>query len=199
MNLNKSILINQEPLHKLYIYIESDNMKTSFLFTILFCSLITCVKTQAQEKIFVQYFMHTTCPISQKYTFTINGIAKQFQDQPVQFELVFLDIVSSSQLKKVKDFVQTYQIKIPYRTFKNTVYAQQKGVKVTPEVLVTYNNQIQYQGAIDDWYIDWGKNKKQPEQFYLINALNGILSNQPVWIQKTNAIGCLIEFKKNKQ
>ena len=42
------------------------------------------------------------------------------------------------------------------------------GIKVTPEVLVTHDNQIQYQGAIDDWFIDWGKNKKQPEQFYLI-------------------------------
>ena len=83
-------------------------------------------------------------------------------------ELIFLDIIKASQLKKVKDFVQEYQIQVPYKTLKNTEYAQQMGVKVTPEVLVTYNNHIQYQGAIDDWFIDWGKNRKQPEQFYLI-------------------------------
>jgi thiol-disulfide isomerase/thioredoxin len=174
-------------------------MKNSLRYTILFCSLIAFTKVQAQEKILVQFFMHTTCPISQKYTLTINGIAKKFQNQPVQFELIFLDIIKASQLKKVKDFVQEYQIQVPYKTLKNTEDAQQMGVKVTPEVLVTYNNQIQYQGAIDDWFIDWGKNRKQPEQFYLINAINSLLSNQTVWIKKTNAIGCLIELKNKKQ
>jgi len=174
-------------------------MKRSLPFTILLCALITFAKTQAQEKILVQFFMHTTCPVSQKYTFTINEIAKKFQHQPVQFELVFLDIKKASQLKKVKNFVQAYQVKIPYKTYQNTEYANQMGVKVTPEVLVTYNNQIQYQGAIDDWFIDWGKNKKQPEQFYLINAMNSLLTNQTIWIKKTNAIGCLIELKNKKQ
>lgn len=173
-------------------------MKLSFLYTILLCSLITYTKTQAQEKILVQFFMHTTCPISQKYTLTINEIAKKFQNQPVQFELIFLDIKNTSQLKKVKEFVQVYKIQIPFKTYKNTDYAQQMGIKVTPEVLVMYNNQIQYQGAIDDWFIDWGKNKKQPAQFYLINAMNSLLSKQTVWIKKTNAIGCLIEFKKKR-
>ncbi len=173
-------------------------MNTSLRYTILLCSLITFTKVEAQEKILVQFFMHTTCPISQKYTLTINGIVKKFQNQPVQFELIFLDITKASQLKKVKDFVQEYQIQVPYITLKNTDYAQQMGVKVTPEVLVTYNNQIQYQGAIDDWFIDWGKNKKQPEQFYLINAINSMLSNQNVWIKRTNAIGCLIELKNKK-
>ena len=173
-------------------------MKLSILYTILLCSLTTFTKTQVQEKIFVQFFMHTTCPISQKYTLTINEIAKKFQNQPVQFELIFLDIKSTNQLKEVKEFVQVYKIQIPFKTYKNTDYAQQMGIKVTPEVLVTHDNQIQYQGAIDDWFIDWGKNKKQPEQFYLINAINGMLTSQNVWIKKTNAVGCLIEFKKKQ-
>ena len=73
-------------------------MKLSILYTILLCSLTTFTKTQAQEKILVQFFMHTTCPISQKYTLTINEIAKKFQNQPVQFELIFLDIKSTNQL-----------------------------------------------------------------------------------------------------
>ena len=85
-------------------------MKLSILYTILLCSLTTFTKTQAQEKILVQFFMHTTCPISQKYTLTINEIAKKFQNQPVQFELIFLDIKSTNQLKEVKEFVQIYKI-----------------------------------------------------------------------------------------
>lgn len=125
----------------------------------------------------------------------MNEIAKKFQHQPVQFELVFLDIKNREQLNKVKEFLKKYQINIPYSTHKNTSYALKMGVQVTPEVLVLYKNQIQYQGAIDDWFIDWGKNKKEPEQFYLISALNSLISGQTVWIKKTKAIGCLIELK----
>ncbi len=125
----------------------------------------------------------------------MNEIAKKFQYQPVQFELVFLDIKNRDQLNKVKEFLKKYQINMPYSTYKNTSYALKMGVQVTPEVLVLYKNQIQYQGAIDDWFIDWGKNKKEPEQFYLISALNSLISGQTVWIKKTKAIGCLIELK----
>lgn len=125
----------------------------------------------------------------------MNEIAKKFQYQPVQFELVFLDIKNREQLNKVKEFLKKYQINISYSTYKNTSYALKMGVQVTPEVLVLYKNQIQYQGAIDDWFIDWGKNKKEPEQFYLISALNSLISGQTVWIKKTKAVGCLIELK----
>lgn len=125
----------------------------------------------------------------------MNEIAKKFQHQPVQFELVFLDIKNREQLNKVKEFLKKYQINISYSTYKNTSYALKMGVQVTPEVLVLYKNQIQYQGAIDDWFIDWGKNKKVPAQFYLISALNSLISGQTVWIKKTKAIGCLIELK----
>ncbi len=170
-------------------------MKSRLGYILLLIVLFTYANVNAQDKILVQYFIHTTCPISQKYTLTIHEIAKKFQNKPVQFELVFLDIKKANQLKEVKSFLQKYQLNIPYKTYSNTDYATTMGVKVTPEVLVVYNQQIQYQGAIDDWFIDWGKNKKQPEQFYLINALNSLLSNQTVWIKKTNAIGCLIELK----
>lgn len=125
----------------------------------------------------------------------MNEIAKKFQNSPVQFELVFLDIKNRDQLNKVKEFLKKYQINMPYSTYKNTSYALKMGVQVTPEVLVLYKNQIQYQGAIDDWFIDWGKNKKEPAQFYLISALNSLISGQTVWIKKTKAIGCLIELK----
>jgi thiol-disulfide isomerase/thioredoxin len=170
-------------------------MKRRLSYILLIFALITFNKGHAQEKILVQYFMHTTCPISQKYTLTIHEIAKKYQHKSIQFELIFLDIKKASQLKEIKNFLQKYQLNLPYKTYPNTDYATKMGVKVTPEVLVVSNDQIQYQGAIDDWFIDWGKNKKQPEQFYLINALNSMLSNQTVWIKKTNAIGCLIELK----
>lgn len=170
-------------------------MKRCLKLALLLILLAVVFKVQAQEKIRVQYFIHTSCPISQKYSLTMNEIAKKFQNSPVQFELVFLDIKNRDQLNKVKEFLKKYQINMPYSTYKNTSYALKMGVQVTPEVLVLYKNQIQYQGAIDDWFIDWGKNKKEPAQFYLISALNSLISGQTVWIKKTKAIGCLIELK----
>lgn len=172
-------------------------MKPRLQSILLLILIFATIKANAQENILVQYFMHTTCPISQKYTLTINEIAKKFHNKPVKFQLVFLDIKKQNQFNEVKTFLNKYQVQIPYTTYKNTDYAMKMGVKVTPEVLVLLNNQIQYQGAIDDWFIDWGKNKKAPEQFYLINAINSLISGQTVWIKKTTAIGCLIELKNN--
>lgn len=182
---------------KLYIYIESTNMKHRLKIALFLILLVIVFRGQAQEKILVQYFMHTACPISQKYSLTINEIAKKFENKPIQFELVFLDIKNRTQLKEVKSFLKKYQLSLPYSTYKNTSYALKMGAHVTPEVLVLYKNQIQYQGAIDDWFIDWGKNKKAPEQFYLTSALNSLISGQTVWIKKTTAVGCLIELKNN--
>ena len=153
------------------------------------------LKSHSQEKIVVHFFLHPTCPISQKYTLTINDLVKKYQEKPVQFEIIFLNVKSHSQLIEVKNFMHQYQLDLPYRVLKNAKYANQWGVKVTPEVLVLHHDQVQYQGAIDDWFIDWGKNKKAPEQFYLINALNSLLMHEVVWIKKTIPVGCLIELK----
>lgn len=170
-------------------------MKRGLHCLLILILVLASIQGQAQEKIFVQYFMHTSCPISQKYTLTINDIAKEFQNKPVQFELVFLDIKNRNQLNEVNAFIKKYKISIPFKIYNTTSYASKMGIKVTPEVIVLYKNQIQYQGAIDDWFVDWGKNKKEPEQFYLVSALNSLISGQQVWIKKTTAIGCLIELK----
>lgn len=161
---------------------------------ILFFYSILALQVQGQDKTLVQYFMHTSCPISQKYTLTINAIADKYKNELVEFELIFLDIQTKADKQEVEKFIHRYQLKLPYTIYSSTNYALNKGVKVTPEVVVTQSNQIQYQGAIDDWFIDWGKNKKQAEQHYLEQALDSLLMHQPVWIKKTNAIGCLIEL-----
>jgi hypothetical protein len=80
----------------------------------------------------------------------------------------------------------------------NPAFAKQLGVTVTPEVVVTVNSKIVYQGAIDDWFISWGKNKKVAEQHYLINAIDAILAHTPIWINKTTPVGCLIELNTLK-
>lgn len=159
---------------------------------------LTSIFSNGQEKITVQYFLHTTCPISQKYTYVINQIAEKYANKPIQFELIFLDIKSIQQKKAVSDFVKKYQLKPSYKTFTNTTIASKLGVKVTPEVVVIKEGAIIYQGSIDDWFVSWGKNKKIAEQHYLIDAMDAALNNQIIWIKKTNAIGCLIETNRSK-
>lgn len=168
-------------------------MKIYSKYFLLLIFSVTTIFSYAQEKITVQYFLHTTCPISQKYSYVINQIAAKYAQQPIQFELIFLDIKNTQEKIAVSNFIKKYQLKPFYKTYSNTSIASKLGVTVTPEVVVLMGKEKMYQGAIDDWFVSWGKNKKMANQHYLIDAIDALLLQQPVKIKKTNAIGCLIE------
>lgn len=168
-------------------------MKLYPKYFLVFACLLFAKFNFSQEKISVHYFLLTTCPISQKYTYVINQIAEKYSSNPIQFGLIFLDIKNKKQKEEVEMFIQKYQLTPSYIAYPNTNIANKFGATVTPEVVVMKGTEIMYQGAIDDWFISWGKNKKKAEQHYLINALDALLANTPIWIKKTNAIGCSIE------
>jgi hypothetical protein len=173
-------------------------MKLSLKYILVFVLLFAFKQNHGQDNILVQYFLSTSCPISQKYTYALNQIAKKYERQPVLFELIFLDIKSKQQKQAVSNFIKKYQLISPCKTYTNTTFAKQLGVTVTPEVVVTVDSKIVYQGAIDDWFISWGKNKKVAEQHYLINAIDAVLAQTPIWINKTTPVGCLIELNTKK-
>ena len=173
-------------------------MKIYRNYFLLLVFTITTTCCHAQEKIVVQYFLHTTCPISQKYSYVINQIAEKYSTKPIHFELVFLNIKNNQEKSAVVSFIKKYQLKPPYKIEPNTNSANELGVKVTPEVVVLKGSEKMYQGAIDDWYVSWGKNKKTANQHYLIDAIDALLLSQPVKLKKTNAIGCLIETTIDK-
>jgi hypothetical protein len=153
---------------------------------------------------FVFIFFNTDCPICQKYAFILRGIADTFLD--VKFMLVFSKWDSLQAIKSFEtDFITTIDRVISSRSISNaqiTLLWDKKNKLIkklkattTPEVFFfNKNGQLQYQGAIDNWFYALGKYRPEATEHYLKNALTQYLKNEQISIPKTNPIGCLIEY-----
>ena len=71
--------------------------------------------------------------------------------------------------------------------------AKAAGATVTPEVAVILpNGTIAYRGRIDNTWVGLGKNRRQPTETDLKNALDQIAAGKPVTTPRTKAVGCFI-------
>ncbi len=151
-------------------------------------------ETYAQGKLFI--FYDTECPICQKSS-------KRLQEMYVKFgqNVAFKAIFSTKSTKKsaIRQFNKEYNFTIPYVIDKAHRYVEQYDAKTTPEVVLIDTNGVEiYRGAIDNQFFGLGKYRPQTTEFYLQNALEALLSNQPVIPNRTEAVGCLINRKNRK-
>ena len=128
------------------------------------------------------------CPISLKYLNTLKQISSDYSDS-LKFIGLFPKIYDLNQVSKFKS---DYQLKFDIIIDDNNELIKKYDIKVTPEVVVFNNGYIIYQGAIDNWFYALGKNRIEPNEFYLKNAIRSILNKQVIRINKTEAIGCII-------
>lgn len=144
----------------------------------------------ADIQVFV--FLDTECPISQRYTNDVQELSAKFQALGVSFFGVFP--TANVHEDDLKVFGIKYNLTIPFVIDKFHYLTKLLNATVTPEVFVLGKNQeILYQGMIDNKYYDLGKSRKQASEFYLLNALEVILKNQKSSIPYIQAIGCDIE------
>jgi len=145
----------------------------------------------SDKKNLVIMFLGTDCPITQKYITRIRAIVEKF-DATVEFYGVF---PSQFSLKEIKAFQKEYKIDITFLSDYEMKLAKHLGATVTPEVyLIDKDFQIQYQGAIDNWFYELGKSRLNTTEQYLIDALVAIGSGEAPPIKKTEAIGCFIQM-----
>lgn len=136
--------------------------------------------------------MSPECPLCQSYSLTLNNLNKKYEPQGVAFYGIVPGTLFTS--SEVKAFMQTYSISFPmYFDLKKQFTAQMKATK-TPEVFVLDNkNTLRYRGRIDNWAYELGKKRKVITEHELQDALEAIISNQPIRVTKTEPIGCYIE------
>jgi len=146
----------------------------------------------------VLVFLGTDCPISQKYTATINQIAANYG--PKQVAIVGIFPQPGTTKANIASFVEHYQLNIPgYIDHKQQLTASVQAT-VTPEVvIVNPQGQVAYQGAIDNWYYALGKYRRQATEHYLLDALHAIQAGQQVATPHTEAIGCFINTLAGQQ
>jgi len=82
---------------------------------------------------------------------------------------------------------------------KKHVITNQYGATITPEaILIDKNQQVIYQGAIDNWFFELGRNRLEVTEHYLIDAIEASMKGQMPSIKRTEAIGCFIQGVDNK-
>ncbi|PMD90749.1 hypothetical protein BWI97_22500 [Siphonobacter sp. BAB-5405] len=149
------------------------------------------VKAQPSAgKLRVLLFTDTECPICQKITPRVQKLAEEYKTG-VSFELVY----PTAQLKEseVRHFQSEYNLTLPYRLDPRHQLVHRYKVTTTPEVvLLSANNQVLYQGSIDDQFYKLGSYRTAPQRHYLKEALVASLQGKSVPLAYTKAVGCLI-------
>ena len=136
-------------------------------------------------------FVGTTCPISNRYAPEVRRLYEQFAGQGVEFRLVYPDPDDTADAirKHVADF------SYPMRALRDPQQSLVRitGASVTPEVAVfTDGDRLVYRGRIDDWYLEFGKERAAPTTRDLRDVLAAIVAGEQVAPRTTQAIGCEI-------
>lgn len=149
------------------------------------------VSVSVSSKNIVILFMGTDCPITQKYVARIKEIIKTFESTTT-FYGVFPEQFS---VKEIKRFKKDYNLSMLLLRDDKMKLVQYLEATVTPEVfLLDEQLNLQYKGAIDNWFYELGKYRLNTTEQYLIDALTALDKNkQPPWKQ-TKAIGCFIQM-----
>jgi len=137
----------------------------------------------------IAIFIGTDCPISQKYGHTLRELRETYPDINI-----YGIIPKNFTREQIRDFKNDYRIPFNFYYDSGNRVAKEFEATITPEVFL-FDNQgnVYYSGAIDNWFYELGRNRKEPTELYLVNAIEQALKMETITIQKTDAVGCLIE------
>lgn len=147
----------------------------------------------AKDSITVYLFLLDECRICQELMPEINKI---YLENKNDFGFVGVFPNFSSKKEGIENFKNKYGVSFPTKTDYFKQLSHKFGATVTPEVIV-YNEsqkQLLYQGAINDLFYAPGKRKHFVSNNYLNDVLSDIKGNTPIKKNKTESIGCFINF-----
>jgi thiol-disulfide isomerase/thioredoxin len=133
-------------------------------------------------------FLAPDCPLSQKYTRTLNNLRIRFAANNVEFYAVFVGDT------EVDEFVKTYELTLAVINDREYRLVDFFEATKTPEVFVVVaGGEIVYKGAIDNWAPELGQRRTVITEHYLLDALTGIVEHKKIPRAQTEAAGCFIE------
>jgi len=139
----------------------------------------------------VLIFLHTECPLSNRYVPEINRIAREYAAKGFAFFAVNAD--PSESADTIRKHYEAYALEIPTLRDPEHVLVRHTGATLTPEVAVVGpDGDVRYLGRIDDRAVDFGKTRLEPKRTDLRIALDEILAGKPVSLPVAKSIGCAI-------
>ena len=146
---------------------------------------------------FIVIFTCNTCPYAVSYEDRIIALDKKYAAKGYPVIAIMPnnpDIQPKDNREAMKERAKQKGFTFPYLMDEGQKISPQYGATKTPEIYVlqktSKGNEVKYIGAIDDNYQDADAVKKK----YVENAVDALLSGQPIKETQTRAIGCAIKI-----
>lgn len=193
------------------------NMKKAVFiafFTLLCCSVFaqswpsislkTVEKNTVNLSDFNQYtavifvWLSPECPLCKNYSLPLRKLHKNLNTDSIK--LVGIVAGTDFKRKEILQFKKKYKIDFEILLDEEYVLTRHFKATVTPEAILANSiGAILYQGAIDNWAVALGKQRRKATEHYLLEALAQFKSNTAISQPKTDPIGCFIyAFEENK-
>lgn len=141
-------------------------------------------------------FTANHCPYAQAYEARLCSLAEEFASQGVRFVAICSNDGESYPEDNYENMVErstTLRFPYPYLHDESQTVARAYDAACTPEAyLFDSNLKLRYQGLIDDNYLEPDRVRSP----YLRNAILALLSGKVPPVQRSNAIGCSIKWKR---
>lgn len=149
----------------------------------------------ASSRLLVVAFLGTECPLAKLYGPRLQELADEFESQGVT--VIGVDANSQDTLADLTAYARRHKIQFPLFKDLTGDTAESLGATRTPEVFVLdEQRRVRYQGRVDDQY-GVGYARSKPERRDLRDAIASLLTDEPVAVAKTEAVGCLIGRRRD--
>jgi len=137
-------------------------------------------------------FVSPECPLCENYSLSFKTLKNDFANKGVELYGVLSGGFYSSE--EMNTFLDQFGLQMQVILDSQYELASYFRASVTPEVvLLDPQLETAYQGKIDNWIQRLGVKRRDSSPHYLNNAIESILSGDPIEISRTQAIGCIIE------
>jgi len=118
-----------------------------------------------------------------------------YRSDTLQFQGLFPNRYSNEE--GIANYAENHEITIPLKREYFGTMARKFGVTITPEVVLydEKNDQVLYQGRIDDSYVRVGRRKRFIKSKDLEKAILQLIDGKAIETKATQPIGCYITFK----
>lgn len=143
------------------------------------------------QKLSCFFFLSPDCPLCKNYSTLINSLKSKY-DGAISFYLVVPGETYSR--KEIANFSKDYLKKATVFQDENFKLSHYLQATVTPEVVLieTKTGKPVYRGALDNWAVSLGKQRRKATENYLTDAIDSYQNGQVPPIAFTEPVGCLI-------
>ncbi len=136
-------------------------------------------------------FLASECPVSNRYAPELARLCAEYAPRGVRFFRVYPDAAddAASALQHGQDF----SLSFPALLDGGHVLVERAGVGITPEVAVFDAGERVYRGRIDDRWLALNESRPEPTRRDLALALDAVLAGGRPQVERTEAVGCLIQ------